>query len=115
MKASSKSSFPRACNSAASTRKNALQFACSHPLLETAMASLVWRVLVGQFAPLRSGSQHPQNSVEHRSRVLPRTTSTVGAPLRSQDRFDQLPLGIAEFPSSSHALLLPAFQRAENS
>jgi len=26
-----------------------------------------------------------------------------------------LPLGIAEFPSSAHALLLPAFQRAENS
>jgi len=26
-----------------------------------------------------------------------------------------LPLGIAEFPSSSHALLLPVFLHAENS
>jgi hypothetical protein len=30
-------------------------------------------------------------------------------------QFDQFPLGIADFPSSSHALLLPVFLHAENS
>src|SRR5271168_4982522 len=60
-------------------------------------------------------TQHPQDSVEHGSRVLPRATATVRAALGPQERFDQFPLGIAEFPSSSHALLLPAFLPAENS
>jgi hypothetical protein len=62
-----------------------------------------------QLTPLHSCTQDPQDSVENRSRFLPRTTSTIGAPLRSQDRFNQLPLSIAEFPSSSHALFLTAF------
>src|SRR5262252_4575443 len=95
--------------------QDALQFALPHPLLETAMAGLVRRIFLGQLAPLRPAAQDPQDSVEHRSRVLPGTTSTIRASLRSQDRFDELPLGIAEFPSSSHALLLPAFLPAENS
>jgi len=42
--------------------------------------------------------QDPQNPVEDCSGVLPRTTSTIGASLRSQDRFGQLPLGIATIP-----------------
>jgi hypothetical protein len=65
------------------------------------------RLEAGQFTPLRACTQDPQNSVEYRSGVLPRTTSTIGAPLGSQDRFDQLPLGIAGFPSSTHTLLPP--------
>jgi hypothetical protein len=60
-------------------------------------------------------AQHPQHSIEHRSHVPPRTTATVGPPFRSQDRFNQLPLGIAELPSPSHALLLPALTHAANS
>ena len=78
------------------------------------MAGLVRRIFLGQLAPLRPAAQDPQDSVEHPSRVLPGTTSTIRTSLRSQDRFDELPLGIAEFPSSSHALLLPAFLPAEN-
>ena len=54
-------------------------------------------------------------TVEHRSRILPGTASTVGPSLRSQDHFDQLPLGIAESPSSSHALLVPTFPHTGNS
>ncbi len=73
MKASSSSSFPRACNSLASTR----------------------------FAPLRPCAQDPQKPVEQRSCVLPRTTTTVGTPPGTQDWFDHFPLGIAEFPSPS--------------
>src|SRR6476620_7904492 len=95
--------------------QDALQFALSHPLLEAAVAGLVRRVFSRQLTPLRSCTQDPQDSVENRSRVLPRTTSTIGASLRSQDRFNKLPLGIAEFPSSSHASFLTAFLRPENS
>ena len=89
--------------------EDALQFAFLYPLLETAMASLVRRIFLGQFAPLRPCPQNPQDSVEHRSRVLPRTAPTIGASCGSQDWFDELPLGIAEFPSSSHALLFAFF------
>ena len=71
-------------------------------------------ILVGQCAPLRPGTQDPRDSVEHRSRVPPRASPTVGPSSRSQDCLDELPLGIAE-QSSSHALLLPAFPRAANS
>src|SRR3984893_7853386 len=95
--------------------QDALRFACPTQLLETTMAGLIGRIFLGQFPPLGPGAQHPENSVEHGSRIRPRTTSTVRASLRSQDRFDQLPLGIAEFPSSSHALLLPALLLPENS
>jgi hypothetical protein len=34
---------------------------------------------------------------------LPRPTPTVGTSQGAQNRFDQPPLGIAEFPSASHA------------
>src|SRR5579864_203951 len=44
-----------------------------------------WQVwyLVGHFAPLCSCTQDPRDSVEHRSRVLPRTTKTVNPSLGS--------------------------------
>jgi hypothetical protein len=63
------------------------QLALSNPLLEAAMAGLVRRIFVGQFAPLCPSAQHPQDSVEHGSRVLPRTTATVRTPLGPQLRF----------------------------
>ena len=68
------------------------------------MAGLVRRVFLGQFPPLRPGTQHPQNPIEHCLRVLP----------RPQNRFNQHPLGIGEFPSSSHALLVTGFQPPAN-
>jgi hypothetical protein len=67
--------------------QDAFQFAAPHPLLEAAMAGLVRRIFVGQFAPLCPSAQHPQDSVEHGSRVLPRTTATVRTPLGPQLRF----------------------------
>jgi len=69
------------------------------------MASLVRRISLGQFAPLRSGAEDPPDAIEHRCRVLPRTTSALGTSFGSQGWFDELPLGIAAFPSSSHAPL----------
>jgi hypothetical protein len=91
------------------------QFAVSHPLLEAAMASLVRGIFLWQFAPLRPCTQDPQDSIEHGSRILPGTTATIGAAFGAQYRFDKFPLGIADFPSSSHALLLTQFIRSENS
>jgi hypothetical protein len=79
------------------------------------MAGLIRRIFLGQLAPLCPRAQDPQDSIQHRLRILPWTTSTIGTSLRSQERFYQLPLGIAEFPSSSHALLLPALVDAGNS
>ena len=79
------------------------------------MAGLVGRIFLGQFAPLRPRTQDPQDSVEYRPRVLPGATATVGPSFRSQDWFDEFPLGIADFPSSAHALLLPVFLPTENS
>jgi hypothetical protein len=89
--------------------QDALQLAFPHPLLKAAVAGLVGRISLGQFAPLCSRTQDPQNSVEYGPRVAPRPTATVGTPLGSQNRFDELPLGITEFPSASHSLLVPAF------
>jgi hypothetical protein len=67
------------------------------------MASRVRRISLGQFAPSRPGAQDLPDALEHRSYVLPRTTSALGASFGSQGWFDELPLGIARFPSSSHA------------
>jgi hypothetical protein len=79
------------------------------------MAGLVRRILPWQFAPLCSRAQDPQDSVEYRPRILPRATATVGPLPGPKDWFDQLPLGIAEFPSSSHALLFACFPASRNS
>jgi hypothetical protein len=48
------------------------------------------------------GEALTQPQVKHDSRVLPRASATIGSPFRSQSGFDQFPLDIAEFPSSSH-------------
>jgi hypothetical protein len=56
----------------------------------------------------------PTRFVEHGSRVLQWTTAAVRPPLGSQERLDRFPMGIAEFPSSSHALLLPVFLHAQH-
>ena len=79
MKASSWSNFPRACNSSASTHKMRSSLPARTHCWKRRWQLWYGGVLVGQFTPLRSGAQHPQNSVEHRSRVLPRPTTTVGA------------------------------------
>jgi hypothetical protein len=73
-------------------------------------AGISWAV-----PPLCPCPQDPQNSVEYGACVLPRPATTVGTPLRTQHRFDQLPLGIAEFPSASQTFLLLVLERAENS
>ena len=104
MKASSMFNFPRACNSAARARK----MPSSLPS-RTHCWKRRWQVWYGGY--LLGSSRHcapvpnPQDSVEDCSCVRPRTTSTIGASLRSQDRFDQLPLASL----SSHRPRMPSF------
>jgi len=50
------------------------QLAVADPLLETTVAGLVWRILLRQLTPLRSGSQDPQHTIQHGTRVVPGTT-----------------------------------------
>jgi hypothetical protein len=84
MKASSSCSFPRACNSSARHMQDAFQLALKHPLLKTAaaVAGLVRWVFPRQLAPLRSGTQNPRDSVEHRSQC-----PANGRPRPSERRF----------------------------
>ena len=79
------------------------------------MAGPVRRIFLWQLAPLCPRAQNPQDSIEHRLRIPPWTTTTSGTSLRSQYRFYQLPLGIAELPSYPHTLLLPTLVDAGNS
>jgi hypothetical protein len=105
MKASSSWSFPRACNSLAKMR-------CSFASRATVGGGGGRSGTVGTYrGVLATACQSPKPTEFrwHRSRVLPWAPSTAGASLRSEDRFDQLPLGIAEFPSSSHALVTAPF------
>jgi hypothetical protein len=79
--------------------QDAFQPAFPYPLLEPAMTRLVGRISARQFTPLGTCAQDPQHSSQHSSRIMPGATATIGTPLRSQDRFNRLPLVIAEFPS----------------
>jgi hypothetical protein len=49
---------------------------------------------------------NPQHSIQHRPRILPWTTATIRPSSRAQERFNQPPFDIAEFPSFSDALIL---------
>jgi hypothetical protein len=71
------------------------EFSRPDPLLKSPVAGLEGRITIRQFTPLRAGSQHPQNSIQYRSRVMPRTPAIVRPTLRSQDRLQEFPLFFA--------------------
>ena len=81
------------------------QLAAAHPLLEAAMAGLERRILLRQFAPLRTGAQHPQHAVQHRSRIMPRSATIIRSSCPTQYRLDDQPLFIGQLPASSHRLV----------
>jgi hypothetical protein len=56
------------------------QLPVAHPLLESAVAGLVWRILLRHFAPLCSGAQNPEHSVQHSPGFVPRATAIVRSP-----------------------------------
>jgi hypothetical protein len=59
--------------------QNPLQTALSHPLLETAMAGLVRRILAGQILPAGSGAQNPEHAVEHGAGIAPGPATSIAA------------------------------------
>ena len=73
-----------------------------HPLLEAPMYGLVRRILRGQFPPLRPGAQNPQHPVQHRARVRRRTTASVGALGKPQQRFQHSPICIRHLSPCPH-------------
>jgi hypothetical protein len=81
------------------------QLARAHPLLETAMAGLEWRILVRQLTPLRSSTKYPEHAVQHRPRIMPRATTIVRSPSPTQNRLDEQPLFIGQLPASGHQLV----------
>jgi hypothetical protein len=83
--------------------QNPLQTAFSHPLLETSMAGLVWRILARQVLPAGSGAQNPEHTIEHGAGIAPRPTATIAASFFPEQRLDHFPLGIVEV----HALDVP--------
>ena len=79
------------------------QGAVALPLLKAAMAGLVGRVAVGQVVPRSASAQNPKNAVQHRARLAPGPTATIGTSLGSEQGPDYLPLRLGQV----HALDLP--------
>ena len=79
------------------------QFPAAHPLLEPAMAGLEGRILLRQLTPLRPRAKHPQHTIQHRARVMPRTATIICPPSTPQDRLDDQPLFIGQLPASCHS------------
>ena len=79
--------------------------AFANPLLKTPVAGLVGRILGRHLGPLRAAAENPKHAVEHRPRLMPRTTTIILAPLWAQDLFHQLPLFVCQFPTARHTSL----------
>ena len=65
------------------------------------MAGLIGRLLLRHLPPLRPGAQNPYHPVPHHARISRRSPLPLGPPLL-QDRFQQNPLRVADFPASMH-------------
>jgi hypothetical protein len=69
-----------------------------HPLLQTAMAGLVGRVLPGQRLPRSAGPQDPKHAIQDTARRNARTPLAVMSTLDHGDqRLDDSPLLVGEF------------------
>jgi hypothetical protein len=70
-----------------------LERALTHPALEAAVAGLVRRLPLRQIRPLGSGSQNPENPIEHLATAASRSPASVGAPRHLANQWlDHLPL-----------------------
>ena len=78
------------------------QLPVAHPLLESAVAGLVRRILLRHLAPLCPGTQNPKHSVQHSPGLVPRATAIVRSPRWPQHRLHHGPLFIVQFPASCH-------------
>jgi hypothetical protein len=81
------------------------QLPAANPLLESAVAGLVRRIFLRQLAPLRSCAQHPEHTVQHGPRIVPRSAAVVLTSLGSQHPLHHGPLFVTQFPASCHGPL----------
>lgn len=66
------------------------------PLLKTPMTGLIRRIAAGQVVPGRPGPEDPQHAVQDAPRIHPRPAAPIGAPSRTEDRFEHGPLRVSE-------------------
>lgn len=84
--------------------KDALEHAEFCPLLEPAMAGLVWRVGMGKIFPPGTGLQHPENAIQHFPIAAPWSATAIGPSWQFREkRLYALPLAISEVHTSSDA------------
>ena len=70
--------------------------AAALPLLKAAMTGLIRRIAARQIVPRRPGAEHPEHAVQHRARIGPGPAASIGAPPRTEGRFEHGPLGVGE-------------------
>ena len=70
------------------------------------------RMTLRHLPPLRPGAQNPSDTVQHSARVSRRSPFPIGPPLRLQDRFQQSPLRVADFPASMHGFVFSPIARS---
>ena len=112
MNDSLKSSFPRSRKSSASFCSSCGEQPGALPLLEAAMTGLVGRIATRQIVPRSAGAQNPKYTVQHRSRILPRSASSIVPPLRTKQRFENRPLGVGEVHALGFTPLVISFNRS---
>jgi hypothetical protein len=84
------------------TLQSFFQLAVPHPLLETAVAGLVWRIFLRHLPPLCSGTQHPEHAIQHGASLMPWAAAIICPPHWPQHRLHHGPLFIVQFPASCH-------------
>ncbi len=91
-----------------------LQFAAADPVLEPAMAGLERWIFLGQLTPLCSSPKDPQQTIENRTRILPRPSAIVPATRWPQHRLHHCPLFVVQFPASRHQRVRSCSEHLQN-
>jgi hypothetical protein len=76
--------------------------ALARPPLETTMAGLIGRILGRHLSLLGATAENPEYAVQHGLRVMLWTASMIRSSRGTQDRLNQSPLFICQFPSTGH-------------
>jgi hypothetical protein len=80
---------------AGQTFEHGSQHSCVAPVLKPSMHRLVSAVTSGQILPRRSGAQNPQNPIDRRALVFPRSSSAIRSyGVVRNELFDALPLDV---------------------
>jgi hypothetical protein len=69
----------------------------TNPLLKASVAGLKGRIPLRELGPWGTGSQYPQNTVQHGPAAFPRPSSTILSLFRLRDeRVENCPLGVGQ-------------------